>query len=857
MKNPASDLEIGRLILRSLLECPPHTPVRDAAKRMAEQRCSAIIVVDEGHAIGIWTEHDALALADGANVLSEPVDSVMSHPVLSLPASTRLGDAAVYFRTTGIRHCLVVDDQDRSLGILTQTDLVMSQGAEFFLQMKSIESVKVSIPVVVSHDLSVSEAMHLMRTQRLSAIIVKYPENAHGILTERDIVRLVAGGTLLGTVGTYASRPLRSLRQSQSLYAARQYLLEHRMRHVGVLDKQGSLTGVLGLADILREVEYEYVHKLQIALRERDDALFESRYNLRLADRVFESSMDGVMVTNLQGNIERVNPAFTSLTGYTESEAVGRNARMLSSGRQSPEFYRAFWKVLREKGHWKGEIWNRKKDGELYLGYVSISGICDEDGRCSHYAAIFSDITGRRLDEERLSYLATHDALTGLPNRTLFSERLNHAMVRAQRTSKRVAVMFIDLDRFKLINDTLGHGIGDETLKVIADRLKHAVRESDTVARLGGDEFTIVAEDIEDIRHVGRIAQSLLHSVAQPVNVGMQPVFVTPSIGISMYPDDATEPKQLLMQADRAMYEAKEAGKNNFQFFAPQMNSSSIERIVLESALHNALAANEFHLHYQPEYDVQTGSITSVEALIRWQHPQRGLVSPAQFIPVAEEVGLIVPIGAWVLREACRQARAWLDEGFDFGRIAINLSARQCRHEGFLHEVASVLSDTGLPARRLQFELVESMAMTAHEETGALLRELAGRGISLAIDDFGTGYSAFAYLRTLPVDTLKVDRSLLTQIGPGTTDGAILRAIVAMAKALGIIVVAEGVEQPSQMQFLREIGCDRVQGYLLARPASAHQMQRTSLGVRDGFPFQHQCGFQLTNDKRVTATEQA
>lgn len=851
------DVEIGRLVSGSTLECPPTTPIKDAARLMVERRCSAIVVVNGEQAVGIWTEHDALALADDASILLQPVESVMSHPVLSLPEHTRLGDAAVRFRSEGIRHCLVVDDEGRSLGVLTQTDLVMSQGAEFFLRMKSIETLKVAMPVLVSQDLSVSEAMRLMQSQRLSAIVVTYPEGLYGILTERDIVRLVAGGALHGTVGTYANRPLRSLRQSQSLYAARQYLVEHRVRHVGVVDDQDSLIGMLGLADILNDIEYEYIHELQVALRERDDALFESRYNLRLADRVVESSLDGVMVTDLQGNIEKVNPAFTRLTGYTKSEAIGRNAKLLSSGRQSPAFYNDLWTCLREKGHWTGEIWNRKKSGELYLEYLSISAICDENGQCSHYAAIFLDITGRRQAEERLSYLATHDALTGLPNRTLFSERLNHSMVRAQRTAKRVAIMFLDLDRFKLINDTLGHGIGDETLKVIADRLKRAVRETDTVARLGGDEFTIVAEDIEDVRHVGQIAQSLLTSIGQPINVGAHLVFVTPSIGISMYPDDATDPKQLIMQADRAMYEAKEAGKNNFQFFAAPMTSSAMERIVLESELHSALANNEFHLHYQPEYDVQTGAITSVEALIRWQHPERGLISPDQFIPVAEESALIIPIGGWVLREACRQARAWLDEGFDFGRIAVNLSAKQCRHDGFLQEVAHVLSDTGLPARRLQFELVESMAMTDREETGTLLRELARRGISLAIDDFGTGYSAFAYLQTLPVDTLKIDRSFLAQIGPGTTDGAIVRAIVAMAKALGITVVAEGIEQESQMQFLREIGCDRAQGYLLARPAPAYQIQRTAPGVRSELQAAHQHLFHQTNNTLASATERA
>nr|WKF55823.1 putative signaling protein [Paraburkholderia busanensis] len=855
------DVEIGQLVSGSMLECPPHTSVHEAARRMADERRSAIVVMDGARAVGIWTEHDALALADEpdrTDIRNMPVEAVMSRPVIALPGHTRLGDAALQFRSGGIRHCLVTDERGHSLGILTQTDFVMNQGAEFFLRMKTIDSVNAAAPVLVDHELGVKDAMRLMRAQRLSAVVVAYPDGVHGILTERDIVGLVANGSLddaperfaagpaqgivNATVGFHASRPLRCLRQSQSLYAARQYLIEHRMRHVGILDQHDALVGVLGLADILDDIEHEYVQELQIALRERDDALFESRYNLRLADRVVESSLDGVMVTDLNGTIERVNPAFTRLTGYAKAEVVGRNASLLSSGRQAAGFYRALWESLREHGHWQGEIWNRKKSGELYLEYLSISGICDESGRYTHYAAIFSDITGRRLAEERLSYLATHDALTGLPNRTLFSERLEHAMARAQRAGKRVAVMFVDLDRFKLINDTLGHGIGDETLKVIAGRLRHGVRETDTVARLGGDEFTIVAEDIEDIRDVGRIAQSLLEVIGRPVSVGAQSVFVTPSIGISMFPDDGADPKQLLMQADRAMYEAKEVGKNNFQFFAATMTSSAKERIVLEGELREALLNGEFRLHYQPEYDLRSGALTGVEALIRWQHPRRGLVGPDQFIPAAEESALIVPIGGWVLREACRQARAWLDEGFEFGRIAVNLSGKQCRHDGFLHELAGVLSDTGLPARRLQFELVESMAMTGRDETAALLGELARRGISLAIDDFGTGYSAFAYLQSLPVDTLKIDRSFLAQIGEridapidereaGAADGAIVRAIVAMAKALGITVVAEGVEYDAQWRFLREIGCDRAQGYLLGRPVPAERLAR---GARVG-----------------------
>jgi diguanylate cyclase (GGDEF)-like protein/PAS domain S-box-containing protein len=840
------DVEIGLLVSGVMLTCPQDTSVADAARRMTESRCSAIIVTDGETPIGIWTEHDALALGADAAALSQRIDSVMSHPVLSLSEHTRVGDAAARFKADGIRHCVVLDVAGRPLGILTQMDIVLSQGAEFYLQMKSIQSANAQMPVVFDAATPIVDAMRQMRTERLSAVVVEYPGGGYGILTERDVIRVVAADRLAGTAGEHATRPLRSLQHSQTLYAARQCLVQHRMRHLGVLDAENRLVGLLGLSDILNNIECEYIHELQTALRERDDALYESRHNLRLADRVFESTHDGVMIADVNGTIERVNPAFTRLTGYSHAEAVGRNARMLSSGRHPPEFYREFWGTLREKGHWQGEIWNRRKDGELYLEYLSISSIYDPDGMCTHYAAIFSDITQRRMAEERLSYLATHDALTGLPNRTLFSERLSQAVSRARRTSKRVAVMFIDLDRFKLINDTLGHGIGDETLKVIAERLRSAVRDVDTVARLGGDEFTIVAEDIEDIRHVAQIAQTLLSAVGQPINVAGQLVFVTPSIGISMYPDDGTEPKQLLMQADRAMYEAKQAGKDNFQFFAAPMTSRVMEQIVLESELRNALAADEFRLHYQPEYHVQTGAIAAVEALIRWQHPQRGLVYPDRFIQVAEESALIVPIGAWVLREACRQARTWLDEGFEFGRIAVNVSVKQCRHDGFLQELTNILSETGLPARYLQLEIVESMALTSWDGTGEVLRELAQRGISVAIDDFGTGYSAFSYLQKLPVDTLKVDRSFMAKIGHGTTDGAIIRAIVAMAKALGIAVVAEGVEEEAQLQFLREIGCDRAQGYLLARPAPANELLRNAFGARP--PGRH-------SDNLETATE--
>ncbi|GLU31807.1 EAL domain-containing protein [Trinickia caryophylli] len=824
------DIEIGELVSERILTCEAHTAVVDAARRMAAASCSSIIVMHDAVAVGIWTERDALALAEYPALGAQRIDAVMSRPVLSLAARTRLCDAASAFRDKGIRHGLVVGDAGQPLGVLSETDLVMSQGTEFYLQMRSIESACPPAPLVVDAMTPLAAVAHRMRECRASAVVVRYGTDDYGILTERDVVRVLAAGDAqgdaAGAIAPYATRMLRSLRQSQTLYTARQFLIEHQMRHVGVLDDKGALVGLLSLSDILNNVESEFIHELQAALRERDGALLASQRHLRLADRVFESTRDGVMITGLDGTIERVNPAFVELTGYEQAEVVGRDARLLSSGRESAAFHRAFWAALAECGYWQGEIWNRRKDGELFLAHLSVSSISDAQGQPSHFAAIFSDITKRRVAEERLSYLATHDVLTDLPNRTLFNERLEQALARARRSLRRVAVMFVDLDRFKLINDTLGHAVGDETLKVVAQRLKRAVRATDTVARLGGDEFTIVVEDIDSVRDAGQIAQTVLSAVGQPIRAAGTNVFVTPSIGISLFPDDGGTTRQLLMQADRAMYDAKDAGKNGFRFFSGQMHAAALERMTLEAALHDALAAGQFCLHYQPQYDLASGAIVGVEALIRWNHPQRGMLLPAQFVPLAEECGLIVPIGAWVLNEACRQARTWLDEGFDFGRIAVNLSGVQCRDEGFLHLLADVLAEAGLPPARLQLELVQTATMTGREQTKAVLNDLSRRGVSLAVDDFGTGYSAFEYLHALPVDTLKIDRSFLGRIDIEGKQAAIVKAMVAMAKTLGLPVVAQGVEQPAQLRFLREIGCDRAQGYWLARPGAARTLSR-------------------------------
>ena len=790
---------------------------------MFAERCSSIVVMKDEQVVGIWTEHDALSAGDNPRELDRPVSEVMSHPVLTLEANTPLGEAAMKFKQSGVRHFVVVRD-GAAIGVLTQTDIVVNQGAEFFLHLKPIESIRVHPPVVVPEQATLHEVIARMRAQRLDAILVGYDDGEHGILTERDIVRLLADGGADGEVGAYASKPLQMLTAKQSLYAAQRFMTEHNMRHVGIQDEGGRLTGLLCFADVLQSIEHEYANELRSALRERDEALGLARFNLRMADRVFESALEGIMVTDRHAKIERVNQAFTRLTGYTEDEVVGRNPGLLSSGRQTPDFYKQLWHSLTTDGHWQGEIWNRRKTGELFLEYLTITSIRDSEGEISHYAAIFSDITQRRQAEERLGYLATHDVLTNLANRMLFEERLTHAIVHAKRFGRKVAVMYLDLDRFKLVNDTLGHNAGDEVLKMVAERIVANVRANDTVARMGGDEFALVLEEVDDVRDVGRVARKLLDEVGRAIDIVDRQIFVTPSIGISIYPDDGTEAEDLILLADQAMYGAKSRGRNVFQFFESKMTSSAIEQLETLGELHRALEQNEFRLFYQPQYDLASGRIVGVEALLRWLHPSRGLVPPGDFIGLAERSALIVPIGRWVLHEACRQARRWLDEGFEFGRVSVNVSARQCFTDHFLSDLTTILSETALPAEYLQLELLESMAMNTREEIGILLRELATRGISLAIDDFGTGYSSLVYLKDLPVDTLKIDQSFLTDCGSGSTDDAIVRAIVAMGRALGLDVVMEGVETAKQLAFLQEIGCHQGQGFLFARPQPADQL---------------------------------
>ncbi len=553
---------------------------------------------------------------------------------------------------------------------------------------------------------------------------------------------------------------------------------------------------------------------------------------LRQAAAVFESTREGVVITDLQSRILAVNRAYTEITGYSEEQVLGKNPKIIRSGRHDENFYQAMWASLNSVGYWRGEIWNRRKNGEVYPQWLTISTVRNEIGAPSNYVGVFTDITQMKQSEARLTHLAHYDPLTGLPNRLLMQSRLQHAIERAQRHHHRVAALYVDLDRFKNINDSLGHPVGDELLIMLAARMKKRLREEDTLARLGGDEFLLMLEDIKEPREPAKLAQNLMSLLAVPfVLPSGHEIFVNASIGISLFPDDARSVTELIQHADMAMYQAKQEGRGTYRYHTEALSIAANERLEMETRLRQALVSEEFVLHYQPLIDARSQQAVGVEALLRWQPQDRAMVAPGKFIPAAEETGLIVPLGEWVLRAACMQGKAWIDAGLPPLVMAVNLSVRQFQSENLVRFIQQVLAETNFPAALLELELTESMFMEHAEQSIDTLRTLKALGVSLAIDDFGTGYSSLTYLKRFPIDKLKIDQSFVHGLAEDLNDREIAATIIAMARGLKLKVLAEGVESQQQLAFLQQHGCDYYQGYLFHKPVPASELESW---LRDG-----------------------
>ena len=544
---------------------------------------------------------------------------------------------------------------------------------------------------------------------------------------------------------------------------------------------------------------------------------------LLLASAV-QYSGEAILITDADNRIVEVNPAFIQLTGYEASEAIGRNPSFLSAGRTTREEYAQLWSCLAEHGFWQGEIWDRRKDGAVYPKWMSISVIRDDEGGVRYYVAHFTDVSSERAAEERLHHIAHHDVLTGLFNRFSLKGHLDQALAAARRDASKVALLFIDLDRFKVINDTLGHHIGDLLLIEVARRLESCVRDSDVVARLGGDEFVIMLTGITQTSAIASVAEKLVFNIGCSYHIEGFDLYTSPSIGIAIYPTDGPDGETLMKNADAAMYHAKMAGRNNFQFFDQKMNDAAVDRLKIESSLRQALANQEFCLHYQPVVDVVSGRVRGVEALVRWQHPEHGLLSPIRFIGIAEETGLIQPLGEWVIWESCRQLAQFKAAGLRELRMAINISAVQMRNGNLPLLVRGVMEAYDLQPEDLMFEITESVAMEQPTETVRILDLLNAMGVSIAIDDFGTGYSSLSYLHMFPISHLKLDRSFVEEIGNGTDGSVICDATIGLAHSLGLKVVAEGVETQAQFDYLQQLDCDMIQGYLFSRPVPAGEV---------------------------------
>ena len=545
---------------------------------------------------------------------------------------------------------------------------------------------------------------------------------------------------------------------------------------------------------------------------------------LQLFVRAVESSANGIMITDAvdpRHPIIYVNPAFERITGYSASAVIGHSGRFLAGSALEQPALEVIRNALRQHRAAQAVVQCFRLDETPFWNQLSVTPVPDEHGEIGHFVSIFEDVSERVLRENQLLHLSTHDALTGLANRTLLADRLDQAVTHSVRDGRVVAVLLIDLDRFKQINDTLGHAVGDLLLKTVAERLGHCVREGDTVARLGGDEFVLVLADLSRSEDASMLARKILAALSRPIEIDGHELFVTPSIGISFYPQDGADASSLLRHADLAMYQVKSSGRNGFSCFSQDMNERAQEMAELESGLRQALKHDELTLYYQPKADLYSGEICGAEALIRWQHPVKGLVPPSQFIKLAEESGMILQLGEWVLREACQQAARWQREGMRGLTIAVNLSVRQLRQQNIVEIVAQALNDAGLDAKWLQLELTESMVMQNPESAGVLLRRLKALGVGLAMGEFGTGYSSLGCLKRFPFDCLKIDQSFIRNITTEPDDALIAIAVIAMAHSLRLYVVAEGVETESQMAYLRNQNCDQLQGYYFSPPLAA------------------------------------
>lgn len=822
-------ISIKDITQTTLLTCLPNETMHDAAVKMAERNCSAILIAVDDEIIGIWTERDVLKFDfSSPDARSTPISEGMSSPVICVNENVSLEEVSLKFRKDGVRHYVVIDDHGKQQGIVSQTDVIKKHNFEFFLVLKTAGSVLKPIPPVIQSTQSMAQASKLMHSSHSDAIRVEFPDESVGILTELDVVKALASLFTNPIVENYASRDLVTVNENESLYQAKKIMLKNGFRHLGVSDHKNNLIGIINLTDILAGFRSTYVEELKESLAHRDVLLRDSLKSLGLAKKIIDNAQEGVITTDKYIVIQTCNASFTRITGYTEDEVIGKTPAVISSGRHDKNFYCAMWERINKHGFWQGEIWNRRKNGEIYPELLTITEIRDDEtNEISNYAAIFSDISQLKSDEEEIKRLAFYDPLTELPNRRLLNDRLAQELAITGRSGKSGALLFIDLDHFKNINETLGHSAGDRVLVEVAYRLKLGVRDCDTVARISSDEFVVILTELSgqielacnDARH---IAEALQQTVCQVYSVMNHKLYVSSSIGIAMFSENSGMPDDLLKQAGTAMYRAKDGGRNMLQFFQHSMQEAVMERVLIEKELRQALDENQLSLYYQPQVDYH-GNLIGAEALIRWNHPQKGFIPPDKFIPIAEECGLIQAVGTWVLEQSFIHLRQWDKQQVHLPHLAINISPRQFYHDDFMDILGRLVKQYQISPSRIMLEFTEGMLMNDVDAAIDKIKRLKKLGYTFSIDDFGTGYSSLSYLKHLPVDQLKIDKSFVEDITKNKDDAVFVGTIIAIAQHMNLGVVAEGVESKMELEFLKENGCPCYQGYYFSKPLPEEQ----------------------------------
>ncbi len=825
-KTPELNLIVKDIMQTSILTCTPETKINVAANRMRARNISSIII-KSNLTLGIWTESDCRKIDfSDQEQFNVSISELMNSPVETIKQEVAVNELATKFRHHGVRHFVVVDNDNLPIGIVSQTDVIKNQGIEYYLQAKLVASSYKKSQKLLGHNCRLDNVAEHMKLNECSSTLIFNSElKQYGIVTERDLLSLLARGECTKkTAWHHANYPLKTINANHSLYSAYQQLISNNIRHLAVSDDHGAIIGTLSMDNIMFDIELAYVEELHQIVQQRDSALRESKKHLLVAEKIIEASLDGIMITNEQGSIISVNPAFTRVTGYQEEEVLGQNSKILSSGQHNSEFYQQLWLCILEKGVWQGEIWNKRKNSEIYPQWLTIIEISEGVDNNKIFAAIFSDISERKLAEKRIENLAFYDELTQLPNRRLFFDRVEMALASAHRKQNQLALFFIDLDYFKEVNDNFGHRIGDKLLQSFAKRLTDSSKEGDTIARIGGDEFTLLLTDMREVDHICKACSRIVEKLRQPYHIEGHALNITTSIGIAVYPEDGTNKEELMKNADIAMYRAKSIGRNSFQLFTPKMNAHSLERSLIQSHLRLALDNNELELNYQAQIHGVTTKVMGVEALLRWSNPILGQVSPAQFIPMAEELGFIAEIDHWVLDHACKQRKLWLDQDLDCGRIAVNISALHFHQGNLVASVKSVLEESQLPAELLEIEVTEGCFIKQMDKATNMLKQIKNMGVKVALDDFGTGFSSLSYLTSLPIDTLKIDASFIARLPHNFRESQITSAIITLAQNLELDIIAEGVENDAQKIFLIDRGCEIMQGYLYSKPVCAQAL---------------------------------